>query len=60
MKWKFWSKLVRPSTRAFAQEAQRTPGYSRSDWLHGYVYARWPYLYIWLEIYHEGAKLFLS
>lgn len=46
MKWKFWSKLVRPSTRAFAREAQRTPGYSRVDWLHGYIYARWPYLYI--------------
>jgi len=46
MKWKFWSKLVRPSTRAFAREARRTPGYSLFDWLHGYVYTRWPYLYI--------------
>jgi ferredoxin len=36
----------RPSTRAFAREARRTPGYSFFDWLHGYVYARWPYLYI--------------
>ena len=46
MKRKFWSKLVRPSTRAFAREARRTPGYSLFDWLHGYVYIRWPYLYI--------------
>ncbi len=46
MKRKFWSKLVRPSTRAFAREARRTPGYSLFDWLHGYIYARWPYLYI--------------
>jgi hypothetical protein len=38
--------LTKPSTRAFAEEARRTPGYSRLDWLHGYVYARWPYLYI--------------
>jgi ferredoxin len=38
--------LIKPSTRAFAQEARRTPGYSIFDWLHGYVYARWPYLYI--------------
>jgi len=38
--------LIRPSTRAFLQEARRTPGYSLIDWLHGYVYARWPYLYI--------------
>jgi Pyruvate/2-oxoacid:ferredoxin oxidoreductase delta subunit len=37
---------IRPSTRAFAQEARRIPGYSLFDWLHGYVYARWPYLYI--------------
>ncbi len=37
---------VRPSTRAFAREARRAPGYSLFDWLHGYVYARWPYLYI--------------
>ncbi len=46
MKWKPWSKLVRPSTRTFVREARRTPDYSRFDWLHGYVYARWPYLYI--------------
>lgn len=35
-----------PSTRAFLREARRLPGYSLFDWLHGYVYARWPYLYI--------------
>jgi ferredoxin len=35
-----------PSTRAFWREARRTRGYSFFDWLHGYVYARWPYLYI--------------
>jgi len=46
MKRKFWPNLVRPSTRAFAREARRTPGYSLFDWLHGYVYVRWPYLYI--------------
>jgi ferredoxin len=46
MKPKFPSNLVRPSTRAFAREARHTPGYSLLDWLHGYVYARWPYLYI--------------
>lgn len=46
MKRKFWPDLLRPSTRAFVREARRTPGYSFFDWLHGYVYARWPYLYI--------------
>ncbi len=39
-------KLTKPSTRAFTEEARRTPGFSRLDWLHGYVYARWPYLYL--------------
>lgn len=39
-------KLVKHSTRAFRREARRTPGYSLFDWLHGYVYARWLYLYI--------------
>jgi ferredoxin len=46
MKRKFWPGLLRPSTRAFIREARRTPGYSFFDWLHGYVYGRWPYLYI--------------
>ena len=46
MKDKSRSGLIRPSTRAFIQEARRTPGFSLFDWLHGYVYARWPYLYI--------------
>jgi Pyruvate/2-oxoacid:ferredoxin oxidoreductase delta subunit len=40
--------LTRPSTRALWEEGQRTPGYSRLDWLHAYVYGRWPYLYIGL------------
>jgi ferredoxin len=35
-----------PSTRAFLDEARRTPGFSPLDFLHGYVYSRWPHLYI--------------
>ena len=38
--------LPRPSTRAFMREARRTRGYSLFDFIHGYVYGRWPYLYI--------------
>jgi Pyruvate/2-oxoacid:ferredoxin oxidoreductase delta subunit len=34
------------STQAFLREARRTPGYGLLDFLHGYIYARWPYLYI--------------
>ena len=47
-KRRFWSAVSRPSTRALAHEARRTPGYSLFDFLHGYVYARWLYLYIGL------------
>lgn len=50
MKPRSWPDLLRPSTRAFIQEARRTPGYSVFDWLHGYVYARWPYLYIGVAV----------
>jgi ferredoxin len=37
---------MRPSTRAFLHESRRLNGHSLFDWLHGYVYGRWPYLYI--------------
>jgi ferredoxin len=46
MKHRSRTGLIKPATTAFIQEARRTPGYSLFDWLHGYVYARWPYLYI--------------
>ena len=39
-------KLIKTSTREFIREAHRISGYGLFDFLHGYVYARWPYLYI--------------
>jgi ferredoxin len=39
-------RFIKPSTRLFIKEAKQTKGYSFFDWLHGYIYARWPYLYI--------------
>ncbi len=36
----------RAGTRAFFTEARSTPGFSWFDTAHGYVYGRWPYLYI--------------
>lgn len=38
--------MVRRGTKALWQEGRRTPGYGVRDFLHGYVYARWPYFYI--------------
>ncbi|NJB68785.1 ferredoxin [Desulfobaculum xiamenense] len=37
---------VRRSTLAFMREAERIPGYSWLEKLHGYVYGRWCYFYI--------------
>ncbi len=55
MKLRNW--LVKPSTRSFVQEARKTPDYSLFDLLHGYLYARWPYLYIGIAIgEHPWAK----
>jgi ferredoxin len=37
---------LRPSTREFIREGKKVPGYTFLDFLHGYVYGRWPYFYI--------------
>lgn len=37
---------IKGSTREFFQEGRRTEEYSLYDFLHGYLYAKWPYLYI--------------
>lgn len=50
LKKKRWLRFLRPSTRAFIREARRTPGYSFWNWLHGYIYGRWPYLYIGIAV----------
>lgn len=39
-------RIIHASTRAFYREGRKVPGYSLFDFLHGYVYSRWPYLYI--------------
>jgi len=35
-----------PSTWFFIKEGYRTRGYSLKNWLHGYIYIRWIYLYL--------------
>jgi hypothetical protein len=55
----FKDLLMKPSTRAFLAEARRTPDYSFFDLLHGYTYARWPYLYIGIATgQHPASKWF--
>ena len=46
MNWKPWHLLIKPSTLEFTRQSRRLRGFSLWDWLHGYVYARWTYLYI--------------
>ena len=49
--------FIKPSTRAFLEEARKTSGYSFLDLLHGYIYIRWPYFYIGAGIgTHPAAK----
>jgi len=38
--------LIKPSTRAFFKEWRKDPNYNFFNFLHGYIYARWPYFYI--------------
>jgi ferredoxin len=46
MSWKPWHLFIKPSTLEFTNQARRLHNFSGWDWLHGYVYGRWPYLYI--------------
>ncbi len=51
--------LIQPSSWSFFKEGLSTPGYTLFDWLHGYVYGRWPYLYIGIGTgEHPLAKTF--
>ena len=38
--------MFRRSTREFWKAGRQVKGYSLSDFIHGYVYTRWPYAYI--------------
>ena len=51
--------MIKLSTRAFIDEARDLDAYSILDFLHGYVYARWPYLYIGIGVgTHPIAKVY--
>ena len=38
--------FICPSTRKFLQESRANPRHSLGDFIHGYIYGRWIYLYI--------------
>ena len=37
---------MKSSTRSFVRAARQVPGFSLFDFIHGYIYACWPYFYI--------------
>ena len=54
------NKGKRSATRAFLAEARQTPDFSWLDTVHGYVYLRWPYLYIRIILgEHPLARAYL-
>jgi Pyruvate/2-oxoacid:ferredoxin oxidoreductase delta subunit len=52
--------FVKASTRAFIQEARNTPGYTLLDFIHGYIYGRWPYFYIGVGKSKHPATKYLA
>lgn len=46
VKWDSLFGLVKPSTARWWREARRMRTVSFFDWLHGYIYGRWIYLYV--------------
>jgi ferredoxin len=52
--------LVKPSTRWLYEEGRRTEDYSFYDFLHGYLYGRWPYLYIGVATGEHPLNRFLK
>jgi Pyruvate/2-oxoacid:ferredoxin oxidoreductase delta subunit len=52
------SPLICHSTRKFIQESRANPKHSLGDFIHGYVYGRWTYLYISVaKGYHPLTKI---
>ncbi len=44
--WDVIERFAGQSTRAWAREARQAPNAGLWEFMHGYVYTRWPYLYI--------------
>ncbi len=51
--------FLKKSTRDYIDEAKKTPSFSFSQWVHGYIYGRWVYQYISIGLgEHRSVKLF--
>ena len=51
--------LIKETTKDFYQEGRNTEDYSLYDFLHGYLYSKWPYLYIGVALgEHPLSRVF--
>jgi len=56
--WENSKRLICPSTWKFYRESRAAKNHSRWDFIHGYLYGRWPYLYIGVgKGQHPAAKI---
>ena len=60
MKRKIINWLIKPATLAFIKQGVQTEDYTVFDFIHGYVYTRWPYLYISVGVGEHPLTKFLS
>jgi ferredoxin len=51
-----WS-FVRPSTRAFWREGRKLEDFTLLDFVHGYIYGRWPHEYIGTAIRPKSTPI---
>jgi len=52
--------LLKPADRRFFAEADQLPDFGAAKRLHGYIYLRWPYLYIRMLLGEHPAARFLA
>jgi NAD-dependent dihydropyrimidine dehydrogenase PreA subunit len=53
-------RLIKTTTKDFYREGKKTREYSLFDFIHGYLYAKWPYLYISVAIGEHPLSRFLA
>lgn len=53
-------RFLKPSARRFFEEADRLPDFGPDKKLHGYLYLRWPHLYISLLLGEHPVARFLA
>jgi len=50
-------KIIKPSTRSFWRRSRERTDFSLFDFIHGYIYMRWPYQYIGTGVGERNQRL---